>query len=136
MGRIKQIRFFLILLGPGTSVSDGLRQEAFWKGGNKNELNVVLGVSKEGKPEWAHVFSWTPVESLKVDIREAVFETKSLAELTTKIVSLAEEKWVRKSFSEFSYLTVNPPKHAIYFTFFLAVVVNFLSAVWVINNEY
>ncbi len=136
MPRQLQIRIFVLLFGPGTDVSTGLDQETLWKGGNKNELVVTMGLGPDGAPEWCHVFSWTKVESLKIDVREAAFESANLADFAERTVELAETSWRRREFAEFDYLTVEPPLWAVLTTLAGTAVVNVLLSWWIVVNQH
>ena len=106
LGKKRQIRMWMLIFD-GKPLEAAIEQESYWKGGNKNELVVCVGV-KDGKVSWCYVFSWTPREDLKISIRDAVsamdvFDAEEIARVT---VSEAEKKWERKQFAEFDYLSV------------------------------
>lgn len=46
------------------------------------------------------------------------------------------EKWVRKKFEEFNYLTVDPPLWAVITTFFVTLAVCAGVALWAVLNEH
>lgn len=82
------------------------KQRSYWKGGNKNEFVVCLGISK-GIVEWCHAFSWMdePVLSVKI---EDYFRTNPTLDLMALHRWLREHigDWKRKQFSDFKYIRV------------------------------
>jgi hypothetical protein len=111
LGPRKQVRALVLVFAdkPREAAFD---QEAYWKGGNKNEFVVCIGTDKDGKVTWSHVFSWTEVEALKVEARNLVMEQagqKLNLEPVVAWLGKNLERFQRKPFSDFSYLHVAPP---------------------------
>jgi len=46
-----------------------------------------------------------------------------------------EQKWVRKKFEDFSYLTVEPPMTAVIWTFILTLLVTIGIGAWAVLNN-
>ena len=115
----------------------GLYQEQQWQGGNKNELNIAIGIDDVGQVKWCHVFSWTEEPQITVDTRNFVTaQTKlNLVDIANFLHERVPEQWVRKHFSEFSYLTVEPRTHHIVIAFIITFLVNFGIAVFNVKNE-
>ena len=135
LGMEKQLRVWILLYDkPRTA---GQLQEALWKGGNKNEFNVAIGL-KGNKVQWCYPFSWTEMQSLKIETRNFVEEmdTLNLSKLADFLYNELERNFVRKSFEEFDYLTIEPPLWAILVTYIVTFLVNFGIAIWAIRNEY
>jgi hypothetical protein len=107
LGKKHQIRLWVLVFRDQPRQA-GLEQEALWEGGNKNELVLTVGIDKERHIRWAHVFSWTPVEAVKVETRDWLQSQKTLdlPALVTFLQPLIEQKWRRRQFAEFSYLRV------------------------------
>ena len=136
LGAAKQIRMF-ILVFMDKPLEAAVEQESYWKGGNKNEFILAIGVNKQHEVQWAYVISWTPVESLKIEARNFAVEQKQL-----DLVKIADwlghnirEKWVRKQFADFSYITVEPPTWAVILALLLTIAINIGTSWWVVNNE-
>jgi hypothetical protein len=78
---------------------------------NKNELVTFVGV-KDGEVAWADVASWMDDTTIHSLIRQDVsaidgFTCGKVIEVLKKYVPAY---WKRKSFEDFSYITVNVPK--------------------------
>lgn len=125
-GASKQVRFWMLLFHDKPR-SAGFDQESYWKGGNKNEVCVAVGLSGD-RPEWCHVFCWSPDgdtsnDILKLRIRDFVesqtaFDAERIA---TFVVDSTVELFHRKRFREFKYLTVDTPPWAIGLIWFSSV---------------
>lgn len=137
MGAAKQVRVFLLAFR-GQPMQAAIEQESLWKGGNKNELVVCVGLDKDAKKaEWCHVFSWTEEESVKIEIRNAVMGQKEFdaGAVVEAIGPPVMSRWKRKNFKDFNYLTVEPPLWAVLTTFFVTLLVSGGVAWWALVNE-
>lgn len=137
LGRAKQVRIF-VLVFRNQPLEAGMLQEQFWKRGNKNELVITLGVDDSGKVQWSHVFSWTEVEELKIELRDyaANMGPLNLVAIVNTAIPLVEEKWKRKQFAEFRYLTVEPAGWAVGLVFLGTLLVNLGIAAWAVHNKH
>lgn len=106
-GAQHEIRLFLIFFDSsrqGIEIAE--KQRSYWKGGNKNEFVVCLGISN-GIVDWCHAFSWMdePVLSVKI---EDYFRTNPTLDLMALHGWLREhlDEWKRKEFSDFKYIRV------------------------------
>ncbi|KKW33404.1 MAG: hypothetical protein UY76_C0003G0009 [Candidatus Uhrbacteria bacterium GW2011_GWA2_52_8d] len=137
-GNGKQVKMFVLLFGPQTTLETGLAQENYWKGGNKNEFTLALGTDHAGKVTWAHIISWTEAGRLKIDVREHALhqEKLDLVELSQYMVDQVGKNFVRKPFADFSYLTVEPPGWAVALSYFLTLLANVGLSWWIIHNRH
>lgn len=128
----------LVLLWRNKPYGTALWQERYWQGGNKNELVICASIDDSDKVQWAHVFSWTKEERLKVDIRDYV-RNQSKIDLLGLVHYLQKElpgRWVRREFAEFKYLAVELPWWAIIITYAVPLLVTAGVAIWVVGNEH
>jgi hypothetical protein len=134
LGEKKQVRVWLLVFN-NQPREISKRQEAFWKGGNKNELVICVGMNNSREIAWTEVFSWTKREDFKVSVRDYLQAQKTLdiKSLTPWLTKEIESKWERRQFKEFSYLTVEPTPWAIGITFFLTFVVSIASIVYIVG---
>lgn len=127
-----------VLVFKNKSRDAGLLQEAYWKGGNKNEFVVTIGIdSLSRKVEWAHVFSWTENQRLKLDVRNFAEEQKKLdlPALAVFLETSLEQSFVRKRFRDFDYLAVENPLFAVLLTFAVTILTNMALSWWAITNK-
>lgn len=138
-GASKQVRMWIVLF-QDKPLTAGLEQESYWKGGNKNEFVLAIGTDKAWNIQWAHVFSWTEVDDLKIDIRDFVNglqgQPLDLVKIVDHMVAQVIKRFIRKPFADFSYLTVEPPGWAILLTYFITLLVNGLLVWWIVRNDF
>lgn len=137
LGTTKECKIFLLCF-KNKPMQAAMDQESYWKRGNKNELIVCIGIDDQYDIQWSYVFSWTEIDILKVEVKNLVIDQKhlDLPVLVEKIGPLVQEKWVRKHFRDFNYLTIDPPTWAIVMVFVLTLIVNVGLSVWVVKNDF
>lgn len=142
LGRPKQVKMF-ILLYRNQPLEAALYQEALWKGGNKNEFVLCIGVDNSDRPQWAKAFSWSEAERLKVDAREFVGQTFIDARRELDLTSVVDwmfvevrKQFVRKPFADFDYLSVDPPLWGVIVAYLLTLMANMVLSFWLVVNEH
>lgn len=113
-------------------------QEAYWDGGNDNELVVCIGLSQKTKElQWVRPFTWSPERRIIPDVREMIMAHKVFNPeyIAQSVWSQTEKEYKRKDFKEFSYITVEPPTWAIWVTFFATLALSFGVCWWAVHNE-
>ena len=119
-GHKHQIHIFVLVFDAVQGIITALKQQAYWKGGNKNEFVVCLGVDfgqidpqKESdentRPtvKWCKAFSWCDIPRLESATESYFLENKEL-----HLHAYAEwlrghlDLWKRKEFKDFKYLGV------------------------------
>lgn len=136
LGPMKQVKVFINVL-VDQPILAAEYQEHYWKGGNKNEFIVHIGIDKNRKVNWCKVTSWTREEALKAEVKQFVIgqDTLNLQELGVYLQSNLAKKFKRREFKEFSYLKVEPPTWSIVMTYILTLLVNIGLSWWIIVNE-
>lgn len=139
LGAPKQVRMY-ILLYKNQPLEASHKQEGLWKGGNKNELVLTIGLDDQNHVDWARVFSWSDSERLKVDIREYVAKTfkdrpLDLVMVVNHMARHTEEQFVRKEFAEFSYLKVEPPFWGVILAYVLTLLASGGVTAWTLLND-
>ncbi|HLD25997.1 MAG TPA: hypothetical protein VJC05_03075 [Candidatus Andersenbacteria bacterium] len=139
LGKRKQIRIW-ILIFKDKPLDAAFDQRDYWKGGNKNELIVCIGVNKAHQVQWCYPISWTEVESLKVDARNFVIGQKGkpldLVAIANWLHKACAERFVRKQFADFDYLTIDPPAWGYVLTFVLTIAINGGLSWYIVANEF
>lgn len=127
-----------VLVFTGQPLEAGLKQEALWKRGNKNELVICVGLSPNQWIAWAHVFSWAKDEALKVEIRNQLLAQGKLdlAALNDWLRPELQRRWKRREFREFSYLSVEPPAWMVALTYVLVLAATGGLCGWSLLNEH
>lgn len=137
LGKEKQVRIW-VLIYRNQPLRASILQENLWKGGNKNEFVITIGIDNQDHVKWARVFSWSEVEIIKVKTREFITDQDilDLELLASWIKPQLETHFIRKEFADFSYLSVKPPMWAIVLTFVVTLLTNIGIGYYVVNNEF
>ncbi len=137
LGPTKQVRFF-VLIFKNQPIDASLYQEKYWSGGNKNEFVINIGIDENRNVKWSKVFSWSKSEILKTNVQNFINnqEIFNLQKVAKYVETEAEKHFVRRSFKEFDYLTVEPPLLSILLTYILTICINFFISLWLLRNNY
>lgn len=138
LGPTKHARIYYLLF-VDQQQETAFMQEAYWDGGNDNELVICIGLnSSDRKLNWVKPFTWSPERKIIPDMREdimqsRVFNVDSIVHATKTNV---EMEWKRKDFKEFSYITVDPPTWAHWVTWIMTILISFGLCYWAVVNDY
>lgn len=137
LGSSKKIRVWVCLYY-NTDDKTGFMQEALWKRGNKNELITCIGIDKNGNINWVHVFGWSKEKIIDIETRDYVYSQKklNLSEFGDWLFKEVNDKWVKTSFEEFEYLTIEPPSWAIILTWIVSLFACIGIYIWIILNNF
>jgi hypothetical protein len=134
----KQAKVFYLIF-KNLPVESALKQEQYWKGGNKNEINICIGIDNQRQIKWAYVFSWTKKEIVKIEIRDNIMEHKVLNDVAFKSIidnanNVIIKKFERRHFKEFSYLTVEPTKACVVWAYIISALLSIGLGLFAITN--
>jgi hypothetical protein len=106
LGGKKQVNFLMVVVN--TTNPDYLYAlSEHWLGGKKNDVILVVGVA--GKDiKWSGVLTWSNVELLKVELRDAAMAAKTtdnLVSVVEKARTIINDKFRRKPMEDFKYLS-------------------------------
>ncbi len=129
--------FLLVFHDKSRDIAD--HQQAYFDGGNDNELIVCMSINPKTKEiQWVKPFSWSPNRRCIVECRENISELKTFdPDAIYNIVSdVAKNHFKPKDFKEFSYLTVDPPRWEIIITYIITLIITGWINWWALTNEY
>ncbi len=134
----KQAKVFYLIF-KNQPLESALKQEQYWKGGNKNEINICIGIDNQRQIKWAYVFSWTKKEIVKIEIRDYIMSNKILSDTTFKSIidnsnNIIIKKFERRHFKEFSYLTVEPTKTCVIWAYIISALLSIGLGFFAISN--
>lgn len=139
LGKRKQLRMWVVLFHD-QPLEAAIAQRDYWRGGNKNEFVLVIGLNGKNQVQWCYPFSWTEVEGLKVDARNFIIGQKGkeldMVSTVKWLIDACDERFERKEFADFAYLTVDPPTWGYVITFILTILLNVGLSWFIIINEY
>jgi hypothetical protein len=137
LGAYKRVHMLVLVFHDKPSET-GLMQEAYWKGGNKNEFILCIGIDKNRKIRWTKVISWTDVQALKVTVARKVKEmdTLNMPAVIDTMVNRVNSQFIKKDFRDFNYLSVEPSDMALLITALITLtIVLGLSIFCVVNDK-
>ena len=132
-GATKEVHAYLVVFknqGPDA----GRNQEAYWKGGGKNELVTTVGINNAGEITWAYVFSWSKEKMPNIVIRDSLMRMKKFDayQVVELIGQEGVKKFTRRHFKEFDYIQIQPSNTSIALVYILMLIA---SIVWVIVKK-
>ena len=137
-GKNKHVRVYYLIFANKPSIA-GRYQEAYWEGGNDNELVICIGVNSHSSTlKWVYPFTWSPSRKIIPDMRSDImkhhyFDANYIPLVTIRNI---EREWKRKDFEEFSYISVDPPLWAKIMTWILTALITGGVCYWAITNDY
>jgi hypothetical protein len=137
LGVKKHARIYFLYFKDMPAVAADM-QEAYWDGGNDNEIVVCVGLSSKSRDiQWVRPFSWSPIGRIIPDVREDIMKHKSFdATSLSKVVWYhVNREFKRRHFEEFDYVTVDPPTWAKWVTFFITLGITIGVCYWSITND-
>jgi len=113
-------------------------QEAYWKGGNYNELVVCVGVGENREVEWSNVFGWTENDDIKIELRNLISAQKQLNPIAISefLQDRIPNNFKPRDFKEFDYLKIEVPWYAYLVTILGLIILNVGIGAWLIKNEF
>ncbi len=136
LGPLNKVKVFTLLF-KNKPIDIAYTQEAYWDGGNQNELVVCIGIDDSLNITWVKPFSWCDNKRIIVDTREDVANLKSFKE--DEILSIYTNNinnfFKYKSFKDFNYLTFEPTVNQIVLVYFIALLITCLSIWFCVKNE-
>ena len=137
LGPKKEVKVF-ILIFKNQPIQAGIMQEAYWKGGNKNEFVLTIGLDHNNKVMWSHPFTWAEHSIVKINTRDFVLEQDeiNLSYIVDFLYNELDNNFVRKHFSEFSYITIQPSNSSMLISTIILIIITGFLVVWIVSNEF
>lgn len=143
LGKEKQVRLY-ILLYQNQPEEAAARQRDLWKGGNKNEFILCIGINDVYKVQWFKTISWTTSKDLYDEIDgymgrtflDASSRELDLVPVVNALAGAVNRLWERRDFEQFSRLTVEPPFWAVLLTYIVTLLLDAGLFVWTIGNDF
>lgn len=137
LGMDKQVRIWVLLFNANERQSVYM-QRGYWKGGNKNEFIVCLGMNNDGTVAWYEPIGWNKEKLIEIETRDYVLNGKKLdlVEFGDFMYKQVEKNWVRTEFSEFDYLSISPPTWSIVVSWIISFIACIGIGIWIVTNEF
>lgn len=137
-GSKRQIKLFVFIYKDQPE-SIGELQKEFFKSGNKNEYILVLNYrANTHEINWYQVITWCEKNAVKSEMSQFIYTHRNatMYDITTKMCSVMDASWQRKSFSDFDYLYIQPSDTAWIFTFVFSAIALIVMSILFYNNDY
>jgi len=139
LGAKKQVQVFLLVWkNMPSDVAE--MQKAYWKGGNKNELVICVGVDKNENIVWNNVFTWSEKDIVKIKIRDYLLDErgkklniKGLSKFTETVIV---KDWKRKQFKDFAYLHIELTRGQVIWIYIMTTIVSIGLTIFIVVNGY
>jgi len=106
LGSRRQVNLIFVLVAEADQNYAAALKE-HWLGGKKNDLVIIIGAPDGDNIKWVYVMSWSPVELLKVKLRDQIIKLGSLNkmdEVIKQTYNTVNKEFVRKPMADFEYL--------------------------------
>lgn len=135
-GRKYKVKVFTLFY-KNRDISTAFQQEAYWDGGNQNEIIVCIGLDNLGNIEWVKPFSWCDNKRVLVDIREDLMEApvKDEKAFYNAYMNAINTNWHYKSFKDFNYLSFEPTSGQLWFVYIMTILISVGCVWWAVINE-
>lgn len=138
LGAKKKIRIWL-LTWVDTDRQIAVDQQHYWKGSNKNELVICVGLGKDQQTvQWCEVFSWSKSEDLKQAVKSYLAVDEQKLNIPTFVEWLRpqiEQKWQKRNWHDFDYLSIDLPTWAVWTTWIVVILTTMGTCAWAVLNE-
>jgi len=110
LGKACKVRVHFVWAPPAAAPDWGQALEAYWKGGKKNELTVVVGEA-DGRVAWCHAFGWSRSDAVKAAVRDAVAGQAAFdgPAALAAVRAAVPDQWVPADFKEYDHIAVRVP---------------------------
>jgi len=134
LGPFKKVNVIIIGFGD-LDASIAQSQRAKWIGGRKNDVVICYG-GHNNDTTWAEVFGWTQSELCKQNLKTIFLENKINNDILPLIRNEIVKNYEIKDWSEFDYITVEPPVWS-YWAFIAALIVTQgIAYIYCYSNEF
>lgn len=135
-GKQYKIRIYTLFFKE-KDISAAFLQEAYWDGGNQNEIVVCVGLDSKSNVTWVKPFSWCDNKRVSIEIREELMSSKKIEPelFYNTYYNVMRKFWKYKSFKDFNYLSFEPTSGQLWFVFIITIVISLLIMRWCITNE-
>lgn len=151
MGRVgyKKVRIWvLVFVDKPNSAAE--YQRMYWKDGNKNEVVVMFGISKDRDILWAEIMSQTEQQAFKIHVRDLIkidmkdglngysgkLMDEDMLKFSHALGEMVMTEYVKPDFDQYQYIKVAPSLTAILISYAIVLLVNIGVGVFVVKNAW
>ena len=128
-----------VMIWKNAPMETAFLQEAYFVGGNKNELCICISVDVANQIRWIKTFSWEDRPYLETEINHLYplyGEKLDLMKLNRYLLKNVPYKWHRKAFADFDYINVMLTSGQWWLIVIIIIIFNIGMSLFVILNEF
>ena len=130
-----QMRLYILIFDYLKGINIAEQQKIYWKGGNKNEFVICLGLTSKLEVKWAYVFSWADEQNLETETTQWFLKNRRLdLDSFYNWFFNHHKKWKRKEFKDFDYISTPLQLWQILSIYFLSLLENIIALNIVLKN--
>lgn len=138
LGAKKKFHLWLLIFeNDDRTVAD--LQQSYWKGGNKNELVVCVGVDKIRRIKWVNVFTWSDKHIVRIKVRNYLNDKKGqffdILEFKDFLFPLVNDEWVMKDWHDFDFLSVELTDNQLIWLYILVLISTIICLIIAVLND-
>lgn len=139
LGATKKVHVWILIWEDmPKSVAD--LQQSYWKGGNKNELVICIGVDKKRHVKWNHIFTWSDKQIVKIKMRNYLNSLKDqrldFDKFQPILYSEINKDWVKKNWHEFDFLEVELTDSQLHWLYVIVFLTSLGSIAYGVFNQF
>jgi len=149
-GGYKKVRLWLLVYNNQPQESAEL-QRSYWKGGNKNEIVVMIGTNAEREITWADIMSQADdADILQIDMRDQLLlemangkngysgklTDNDLLKFVQWLGDAVKVGYTKPDFKQYDYIQVAPSLFAVILTYLIVIFVNVGTGFFVVVNPW
>lgn len=138
LGSQKQVRVFILYFW-NQGKQAAFDQRNYWKGGNKNELVICIGVDKKTRRvTWVESFSWCKIPAVESRINGwyAQHQEFNIDKLQPELMKYIYSDWHRRDFKDFDYIEIELSYGQVVFVWVLLSIICVGVSAWIVMNEF
>lgn len=142
----KKVRIWILLYHKQPQEAANL-QRAYWKGGNKNEITIMIGTDGENIT-WADTMAHVDdalSQELLINIRDELLVNgmqnepltdDAMLKFVTWLGPMVQKKFTKPDFKQYNYIQVQPSLFTIILTYIIVLIVNIGAGFFVVLNPW
>lgn len=139
LGAAKKIHIWVLIFEESNKYAAEL-QQSYWKGGNKNELVICIGVDKKRHIKWNHVFTWSDKQIVKIKIRNYLNKLKGqrleFINMQPFLYQEINKDWVKKNWHDFDFLQPELTDSQLHWLYVIVIIMSLGSITFGVLNEF
>jgi hypothetical protein len=136
LGPFKLVNIIIVGFPKNSDPMISKYQEAKWIGGKKNDIVICYAEGDNNKVSWSYCFGWTDKTLVKRNLETIFLENEVNNNILEKIKIEISKNYIIKDWSQFDYLTIDPPFWSYIVLIIVMIIVQVILWSLFLNNDY